>query len=375
MLNRQVIDEAAEWFIEFSTGEPDARMRRAFDAWLRKSPEHVRAYLEMFPIWEDAPRIDPHRTVSAEQLIALSRSTDKNVVHLAPALSQSEKQILSARRRFPGSWYSLVAGVLLAIGVGSWFYLLRDTYTTDIGEQRVITLADGSEVELNARSKIRLEFGDTERRVELIAGQALFRVVKDKRRPFVVESGSTRVRAVGTEFDVYRKRGGTIVTVVEGRVAVHTGVVSQRAVGTAEHERLSSGAGERRVGAGRSGAAPREARLQASAGEILLAAGEQLSVTATSVAKPEHPDVASATAWLQRRLVFSSTPLTEVAEEFNRYNSRQLVIVSPALHTFNVSAVFSATDVPSLLRFLRAQPHIVVEEKDNEIHISSGLSR
>lgn len=67
--------------------------------------------------------------------------------------------------------------------------------------------------------------------------------------------------------------------------------------------------------------------------------------------------------------MFSSTPLVEVADEFNRYNERQL-IVSPALDGFNISAVFSAADIPSLLRFLRAQPGIVVEESEREIRIS-----
>lgn len=64
-----------------------------------------------------------------------------------------------------------------------------------------------------------------------------------------------------------------------------------------------------------------------------------------------------------------------MAEEFNRYNDRQLIILSPTLDTFDVSAVFSATDIPSLLRFLRAQPNIVIDESDSEIRISSSRSR
>lgn len=408
-LNKQIVDEAAEWFVEFSTDEPDTRARRAFDNWLRKSPEHVRAYVEMFPIWEDVPLID--RTISAEQLIALSRSADKNVVPLVSRLNDSRDEqrgeVSRRHRNIASGWYSLAAGLLLAVaGAGSWFYLLRGTYTTDIGEQRVITLADGSDVELNARSKIRVDFKDSERRVELLAGQALFRVAKHKNRPFVVESGDTKVRAVGTEFDVYRKRIGTTVTVVEGRVAVHTGRASRRAASTLQQEDLAapnpetsdvevrrnggSFTGEHfdtakaRTGSARSPSNQTDARLhsmdfssalQATAGEIILAAGEQLTVTPTAIAKPQHADVASATAWRQRRLVFSATPLTEVAEEFNRYNDRQLIILSPTLDTFDVSAVFSATDIPSLLRFLRAQPNIVIDESDSEIRISSSRSR
>jgi transmembrane sensor len=112
-----------------------------------------------------------------------------------------------------------------------------------------------------------------------------------------------------------------------------------------------------------------KSNLAVRAGEILLAAGEQLRVSPGAIAKAPHADVEAATAWRQRRLVFRATPLTEVADEINRYNTRQLIVGSAGLDHFKVSAVFSATDLPSLLRFLRAQPNIIVEEDDAEIRI------
>ena len=224
-LNKQISDEAAEWFVEFSTGEADARTRADFDAWLRKSPEHVRAYLEMFPIWEDAGRIDSRRTASTDELIALARSAQENVVPLGRGAESARRR----RTRPMRLWYTLAASLLLAtVATFVWFFSQAGVYATDIGEQRVVTLPDGSNIELDARSRIRLQFKATERRVQLLAGQALFRVTKDAQRPFIVESGVTEVRAVGTQFDVKRKQGGTIVTVVEGRVAVENGVSRAR---------------------------------------------------------------------------------------------------------------------------------------------------
>jgi len=92
----------------------------------------------------------------------------------------------------------------------------------DVGEQRSIALADGSIIDLNARSRIRVRLSKDERDVELLQGQALFHVAKDNSRPFVVRSDTTVVRAVGTEFDVYRKKNGTVITVLEGRVVVES---------------------------------------------------------------------------------------------------------------------------------------------------------
>ncbi len=90
---------------------------------------------------------------------------------------------------------------------------------------------------------------------------------------------------------------------------------------------------------------------------IFLAAGEQLTVPAvepsraenSSVADDAQPDnVAAATAWTHHTLVFESSRLTDVAEEFNRYNTRKLVVTNPELANVRVSGIFSSVD-PALL--------------------------
>lgn len=343
-LNAQIVDEAAEWFVEFNTGEVDLAARREFDAWLRKSPEHLRAYLEMFPLWEDAPFIDPDREMSADKLIALSRA-EGNVVPLEAATAPRSRASAPARCRFLLA--ASVLGACLIAGLLAWFQSsYRSTYATDVGEQRVIALSDGSSIELNARSRLRIRFTDTERNVDLLEGQALFRVAKDKHRPFVVRSDATRVRAVGTQFDVYRKKSGTTVTVLEGRVAVFPEPpLSRMPLPTAAHAPLIP--------------------------DILVSAGEQVTVSPAAVPRATPANVAAATAWRQHRLVFSSTPLAEVAEEFNRYNDRQLIIRDTRLTTVRVNGIFSSTDPASLIRFLRAQPDITVDETDTEIRVSS----
>ena len=167
----------------------------------------------------------------------------------------------------------------------------------------------------------------------LIEGQALFRVAKDKHRPFVVRAGDAQVRAVGTEFDVYRKQAATVVTVVEGRVETYEG----------------------------SGSAGAEA--------IVLSAGEQLTVLPHIVTKPTRTDTVAATAWLQKRLIFEETPLSEVAEEFNRYNRRPLAIDDRELQNLKISGVYSSTDPASLINFLRNQTSIRIIETENQVRV------
>jgi transmembrane sensor len=231
----------------------------------------------------------------------------------------------------------------VAAGFLTWFAIQRGTYTTEIGERRSITLSDGSTIDLNARSKVRIHFSKAERDVELVDGQALFEVAKDKARPFVVKSGDTQVRAVGTQFDVYRKQSGTTVTVIEGRVEVRSpeSALAPTLEGSAE--------------------AP-----------IFVSAGEQITVTAhrLSAVQPKRTDVAAATAWTHHRLVFDGSRLGDVVVDFNRYNTRQLVIETPDLQDFHVSGVYSSTDPASLVRFLRAQPGMEISETGSEVRIA-----
>ncbi|MFC4313945.1 FecR family protein [Steroidobacter flavus] len=341
--NAQIIDEAAEWFVEFSCDDDDQNARRAFDAWLRKSPEHVRAYLEMFPLWQDASKVDAGHTASADELIELARAGG-NVVPLEGRRFDRVRQV---RRGRP--WLIVAAAALLVCVIGAfvWLQTLRgSTYETGVGEQRAVSLPDGSIVEINARSRVRVRYAETRRDVILLEGQALFKVHKDASRPFVVYSGDTRIRAVGTQFDVDRSRRGTVVTVLEGRVAVIADPTQD--VSTSSSPVLTPASG------------------------TFVSAGEQTIVRESTRPRALPVNVEDATAWRERRLVFSGTPLTVVAEQFNRYNERRLLVRDTRLDKFLVSGTFSSTDPASLVRFLHAQSDLRVEESDSDIEIFSN---
>ena len=344
--NPQIHEEAAEWLIEFRAGEVDAKARAAFDAWLRLSPQHIRAYIELAARWEGMRAAASKEISPAADLIALARA-EANVVELTTSKAPSGEMNFDARaRRSRGALQRMAfaASLLLVCAAAAWYSQFRvPTYSTSVGEQRSIGLADGSVVQLNSRSRIRVRFGAAERDVELVDGQAMFEVAKDRNRPFVVRSGAAQVRAVGTQFDVYRQMDRTTVTVVEGTVAVSDGRSAEPATKGVP------------------------ARPPATS---LVRAGDQVVVTARALQTPTHVNVSAATAWTQHRLVFEETPLVQVAQEFSRYNTRRLAVEGSGLGDFHVSGVFSSTDPASLLRFLREQPGIIVIETDDEVRIS-----
>ena len=206
--NRQVLEEASAWFVDFRFGEVNGAARRRFLHWLRRSPEHIRAYMEISGAYARLPRPDsiPQNRLTA--LIERARSRDA-VIRLSLGTDRvTEGNELPrdppAGRRYRQALYGAAAsGVCAVLALVGWFAFLRPpTYETQTAEERTITLEDGSRIELNARSKVRVIFSATSRRVELLEGEALFKVAHNPRRPFYVSSSGTLVRDVGTQFDV-----------------------------------------------------------------------------------------------------------------------------------------------------------------------------
>jgi transmembrane sensor len=340
-MNTQIYEEATQWLIKHREAGLDPQQKSAFDTWLRESPQHVRAYLEMSAVWEDVPALDASWNPTADELIARVRS-EGNIVPFADNAPSPPAGRGTRLNRSAIKFFAVAATVaIVAVAMTAWHWFNLNTYATEVGEQRSIVLADGTTVDLNSRSRVRIRYTGSQRDVDLVEGQALFRVAHDTARPFLVHSGTTDVRAVGTQFDVYKKRAGTVVTVVEGKVAIvsNTSTVA---------EDLTAGE-----------------QLIVPAGDPLLAGNDPAGAD-----RRRRANVATATAWTQRTLVFDASPLTDVAEEFNRYNTRQLIITDPVLADIRISGMFSSVDPALLLKFLHSQPELQVDETATQIRVS-----
>ena len=342
-LNGQIYAEASDWFVEMRAGDVDAAGRQRFDAWIRKSPEHLRAYLEISEIWDDAPLVDTTRTGSPDELIAKARAGAEVVPFEAPTGKQPTPPDLThvPPARVAGRRWAAAAAGILACGLAAFLayqHVHQSEYSTGTGERRVVTLADGTRIDLNSRTRLSVYFSDQRREVELIEGQALFTVAKDPQRPFLVQSRNLTVRVVGTAFDVDRRDNTTTVTVVDGRVAVTS--VETTAV------------------------AP-----------LLLDAGQQViaPVHVEKSLRAAPANISAATAWTHGELVFEGSRLADVIEEFNRHNERQILLADPALGDMQISGVYASTNPDLFLKFMRAQPHVRVEETTDRIVITSSM--
>ena len=241
---------------------------------------------------------------------------------------------VSRSRRLSLRW-SLAAGVLIvAVSAGLFFGTIQNAtieYVTGLGEQRSVLLDDGSMVVLNTQSRLEVSYSESARLLRLTEGEALFEVEQDVSRPFLVETISAVIRVTGTQFNVYERDGETAVTVIEGIVEV-----APKAAPVARQP------------------GPSLESLSASGETATLAVGDHAVVKSGSVSieATKVENLEPVTAWTERRLVFSETPLSQIVAEFNRYNRQRLVLDDAAVGELELSGVFGAHDPESLVLFL-----------------------
>jgi transmembrane sensor len=299
--------------------------------------------LNLLALWEDAQLYDQQRRLDVDRLIDLARE-DRSVTDIAVRPRQVPRSRDTPLSRLLRPRTAIAALLSLVVNCAVIWMALNsrsEDYRTQLAEQRSVVLSDGSHVELDALSNLRVSFSKGERTVELLSGQALFHVTKDARRPFVVRVDGARLRAVGTVFDVDRTVRGTVLTVLEGRVA---------ALGP-------QGVGNHSGGAGI---------------EVKVDAGEQARLTPGTITTPQAVDTVAVTGWTRSLLIFAATPLAVAAEEFNRFNLRRLVVADPELSVWPVTGTFRALDPQTLadfVLFLRQQPGIEVFETTDRITV------
>jgi transmembrane sensor len=329
-MERPVSEQAASWLATLSDEACTQEERTQFAAWLLRANTHVEEFLRVSALARTLQGAVAWPQVDLEGLIAEARS-QASVVDLHPSGGREDG---ARTRSVPGPsgrgrWLAAAAVAVLAIaGVFAWKGAgwAGHTYETRLGELRSVTLADGSIVELNALSRIRERYSAAERHIDLVQGEAVFRVAPNRERPFKVSTPFADIVAVGTQFNVDSRENSTVVTVLEGRVRV-----------------LPQSAG---------GAEP-----------PVLGIGEQVVIQREQVAKRlSKVDPARVTGWTARRLHFEDTPLSEAAAEFERYSEKRIRIEDEALAQRLITGTFDAADPGALVRFLARYGDTTVEE-------------
>lgn len=313
-------ETAAAWFLRQRGGEGGGFDAEAFAVWLEADPAHAKAYGEIEAAWGAVGEHATTPELVAARHGALERLQRFNRKRWTPASA--------SRLRWAAG---LAATVIVALGaiwlVQSGFPSPENrSYQTAIGEQRVLTLADNTRISLDAMTRLRVDYTDNTRRVELLEGQAHFDVARDVMRPFSVRAGEQTVVALGTAFNVEIVDEQVLVTLLEGRVEVTSSQPQSPNVTAA---------------IGSIGQLPQA---------VQLTPGQQLVVTSDGSRETVNPtNLQKTVSWRQGKLMFDDEPLDEAVERVNRHSHIRVELADDRVGNIKVSGVFNAGDTEAFV--------------------------
>lgn len=275
-------EQAAAWFLRRQEGNCSDAELQEFENWLDANATHRSEYQQYVQLWHNLDQVGGVTTPS--------------------------------RRRKARA--SIALAVLITIfGTMQWSTSREEIISTALGQRQHIVLADGTAVDMNTATVLRVAMSGYTRKVTLEQGEALFNVVHSALRPFEVHAGSGILRDIGTSFNVARENEKITVAVLEGEVQV----------------RLDN---------------PNSAA-------VTLHGGEQVAYSAHDRSAISAVNTRAATAWREGRMIFHDTPLAEVINQINRYHPRQIILTDAGLNGLKVSGEFNTADREGLLRALK----------------------
>jgi transmembrane sensor len=294
--------EARDWLMRQALEGESLEHSEAFQRWYRASEAHARAFDEIARTWSDA-------------------ATLQDLKHLieppAPAVNASW------RMRAIAASVALIA----AIGLLIWTLQRPQVYETQVGEVRELTLSDGSTLTLGGKTIVAIRMTEQRRFAELRAGEIFLSVHPDKQRPFFVSAGETRLRVVGTQFDVRRGVSQVEIGVLEGTVEVM---------------------GER---------AP-QAIKRVHGGQQVVATGQG------ELGEPQLNGPMLPGSWRKGQRVYIDTPLREIVADANRYSQQSVELADASLGELKVSMSFKAENQQQMLNSLQLALPVIVDRPE-----------
>ncbi len=289
--NARIDDEAIDW-VERSDRETwTDENQQELDAWLEGSTARRVAYLRIKDGWTRADRL-----IALRGTFGPPRPADRN-------------------RHWAVS-YKAAAGVLITAAlIVSWFGLQSrlaryDTYATIVGGHKLLTLEDGSQIELNTDTQIRTHFDTGHRTVWVDRGEAYFQIVHNQARPFSVFANQSRITDIGTKFVVQTSPQEIRVSLIEGKAAVDMP------------------------------ANPQVRSKVLVPGNVAIATAHGVSVVDTS-----RQSVEEELSWRRGVLILNQSTLADAAAQMNRYNLRKIIIADPDAARQRIDGTFPANNV------------------------------
>lgn len=325
---QMAMNDAARWFSKMQLSANSIELEEEFKAWLEEDPAHSLAYEQCKTIWMMTDELQHDEDIQREII---------NTREFANLNNGDEGSLYSKFVHRLAPQIAMIAAVLLLFFGALYTALSPDKYETNIGEQRLVVLPDGSTAMLNTDTQISYRYNDEKRSIFMPKGEAIFNVKSDKNRAFEVHPTVGVVRAVGTEFNVAIQEDEVEVTVLEGVVAIEIDRNDQHA---------------------------KSALTEISIGQAVRC---DLDGKLSAI---KNVDLERVSAWRDGKIYFKSDKLADAIDEYNRYTTKRIILNSDKLKEEMITGVFQIGDTESFLFALKQTFDISVVNREKQILIS-----
>jgi transmembrane sensor len=326
--------EATDWLILLTSGEATPENFIEFANWRNRSPAHNHAYLKISALWE---KLDKPLLAWREQQATSSENKKLQQSELtAVEMAVKKYPLIRARGGVLMAMAAMVAFVVINLFPDYLNYPFTN-YRTRIGEQRTITLADGSKVFLNTDTALNISFTNTARNIELIKGEAEFIVAHDQLKPFIVKAGGIQTQAIGTQFVVRQYTNQNAVILLEGKVKAS---LTDKSISKQD--------------------------------ALILSPGEQIVFRDNQLVRSSYPDINAANAWKKGQLQMNFVTLKKALAEISRYRRGGIMLldrdlaqrqINAAIDLNQLDAWLTALETTLPLRIHRLGPWLFIRSK------------
>lgn len=304
-------EQAVTWFVALQSEDCNQQQHDKFQRWLNKHPSHAEAYAEAEQLWQN---LNPIKSKVIPELDA-ARSGRSRAVRISKSSG-------------------LALLLATALGMGWWldYRVVPEIHSTGIGQRQSITLADGSSIDMNAASRLSSRVSWCRRQIVLLEGEAVFTVVHEPLRGFTVQTDKLQIRDIGTRFTVRNQAKTVRVSVLEGEVELK----------------------QNHAWIGQS-----------------LKAGESRRLDQRGHLQPiEKIQTDQEAAWVDGKLIFDHTPLSEVVAEMERHHPIHFKFADATLAAQTLSGSFNIADLQPFLRAVEATLPVRVRRQKQAVVFS-----
>lgn len=318
--------ELLERYIVGETNELEAAM---IQNWLEEDAKNKEEYIKMKKMWDCLPKPLDVPDVDVDKAWADFKAVRDERASVVAAIPQKATPVIQ------WSWW-IAASILLLCALG--FYVFdqshrEEMFLSSMEQVRHESLPDGSVVTLNKNTELAYSsrWTDKNRYVALKTGEVFFEVHKDKRHPFVIETGKTKITVLGTSFNVRRVSNAT-------EVIVSTGLVK---VGYANKE-------------------------------VFLRPQQMITIRDNDTLKVDKEPVKDQfyKYYVDRVFDFENTPLQRVVELLNRAYDYKIIIDHSSDQKLLLTAKFERNNLTEILKVISSTFGLKVHVKDREIHLT-----